>query len=175
MQISSAAERIQGNLPELFKAKLPPGNPYVKFRLTSEITALISMTRVVESGIISAEIITPLPNMPKSVIGTMNSSDRVFCIFDLAQLLHLSSPLLHLRQYQIVVLDISKIIGREETTYMGLAVQELQGLVRFEDRQIDSHSKNSFGIDSYISGAISNNDTELSILDLSAILDDLSF
>ncbi|MEL6930887.1 MAG: chemotaxis protein CheW [Cyanobacteria bacterium J06600_6] len=174
MQISSAAERIRANLQDLFKAEALPGNPYVKFSLTSEITALLSMEHVEESGIIDAENVTPLPSMPESVIGMTNSEDRVFCIFDFAQLLHLPSPLTHLRQYQIIVLNISKIINREETVYMGLAVQELQGLVRYEDQDIDSQSTASLAKDSYMSGAILTNDTELLIIDIPEILKDLT-
>ena len=54
MQKSSAAERVQANLQELFKVELAPGNPYIKFQLTAESTALMSMGCVEESGIIPA-------------------------------------------------------------------------------------------------------------------------
>ncbi|MGF1541456.1 MAG: chemotaxis protein CheW, partial [Pleurocapsa sp.] len=91
MIISSAASRIQANLQELFQANLAPGDAYIRFQLTSDMTALISMEQVQESLVIEAEKITPLPCMPESIIGIMNSRDRVFCVFDLAQLLSLNS------------------------------------------------------------------------------------
>ena len=115
---SSPASRIQANLQQLFKAKLAPGDAYIRFQLTSETTALWSMEQVQESLIVEANRITSLPNMPESVIGIMSSRNRVFSVFDLAQLLTLPSRLIAPRQYQIIVLQTTC----KQPIYIGLAV-----------------------------------------------------
>ena len=78
MSTSSPASRIQAKLQELFEGKITSGDAYIKFKLTSEITALLSMNQVQESLIVEAAKITPLPSMPKYTIGMINSRDRVF-------------------------------------------------------------------------------------------------
>ena len=133
MQKSSAAERVQDNLQELFKVELAPGDPYIKFQLTAESTALMSMVSVEESGIIPAAKITPLPSMPESVIGIMNSRDRVFCVYDLAQLLNLSYSLVNSRKYQVIILKTTT----EEPIYLGLAIAQFQGIMRIAAEKIN--------------------------------------
>ena len=167
MTSSSAAARVQANLQELFKGKLSPGGVYIKFQLTSEITALLSMEKVQESLIVEAEKITILPSMPESVIGIMNSRDRVFCVFDLAQLLGLSSELIAPRQHQIIVLQTTS----EQPIYIGFAVTQLQGIVRLPTEQIQSSVDGiAAKLLPYISGTVQQNNTKTSILNLDKIL-----
>ena len=176
MTISSAASRVQANLQELFKGKLSPGDVYIKFQLTSEITALLSMEQVQESLIVEAEKITLLPSMPESVIGIMNSRDRVFCVFDLAQLLTLPSSLIAPRHYQIIVLEVSDILSTEETLYLGFAVEQLQGITRFtaDKFQVEIPQDLPSSITPYLRGCIQQTEQQLLVLDLKAIATDLS-
>ena len=151
MSTSSPASRIQANLQELFKGNSASGNSYIKFQLTPEIPALLSMEPVQETLIVEAGQITPLPSMPKSVIGIMNSRDRVFCVFDLAQLLTLPSKLIAPRQYQIIVLQTTS----ETPIQFGLAVNSVQGIMRLATEQIQSSTDTvSSQIAPYISGAV---------------------
>lgn len=174
MQTSNAAERVQANLQELFKASLEPGDPYIKFQLTSETTALMSMAWVEESKIITAETITPVPSMPLSVIGIINSRDRVFCVYDLAQLLNLSSSLINLHKYQILVLEVSQILNLDQILYLGLAVQQLQGIIRISHDKIQSPQNISQDINSdYLLGYITDNQQSVPILNPQSILDHL--
>ena len=150
MSASSPASRIQGNLQELFQKNFVSGNPYIKFQLTSEITALMSMERVQETLIVEAGQITPLPSMPQSVIGIMNSRDRVFCVFDLPRLLTLPYSSLGERQYQIIVLQTNS----ETPIYLGLAVNNIQGIMRLTSEQISSSTDAvSPELIDYVSGA----------------------
>jgi positive phototaxis protein PixI len=134
MSTSSPASRIQANLQELFKGNVASGDAYIKFQLTPEINALLSMAQVQESLIVEAEQITSLPNMPNSFVGMMNSRDRVFCVFDLAQLLALPSELINSRQYQVIVLQTIS----EPSILIGFAVPQLQGIVRLPVDKIQS-------------------------------------
>ncbi|RMF21181.1 MAG: hypothetical protein D6756_12950, partial [Cyanobacteria bacterium J083] len=93
---TSPASRIQANLAELFfQQKTSAGSAYLRFELTPQMTALIAMEGVEESIVIPRNNITPLPNMPATVLGIMSSRNQVFCLFDLAQLLGLSFRLIH--------------------------------------------------------------------------------
>ncbi len=171
MEVSSPASRIQANLQELFKAKLAPGDAYIRFQLTSDITALLSMEQVQESLVVEAEKITPLPGMPESVIGIMNSRDRVFCVFDLAQLLRLPSPFIAPRQYQIIVLQTTS----EQPIYVGLSVTRLQGIVRLPTEKIKS-SLDAFPVHiaPYLCGAVQEEETMIPVLDFNSISEALT-
>ena len=165
MQTSSAASRIQANLQDLFKANLSPGESHIRFQLTSEITALLSMEQVQESLVVNADKITALPTMPESVIGVMSSRNRVFCVFDLAQLLDLPSPLGSPRTYQVVVLQTTG----ESPIYIGFAVARLQGIVRISENKIQSATKNS-ELTSYIYGEAIVEEVAFPILAINRIL-----
>lgn len=170
MSTSSAASRIQANLQELFEGKLASGDAYIKFQLTPEVTALLSMTQVQESLIVEAAKITSLPCMPKSTIGMMNSRDRVFCIFDLAQLLTLASELISSRQYQIIVL---KTIN-EPAIFVGFAVNQLQGITRIPKQQIKTSLKGfPENLTGFICGVVEENTNSIPIFDFEYILRDL--
>ncbi|MEO1341287.1 MAG: chemotaxis protein CheW [Cyanobacteria bacterium J06635_13] len=130
MPKESAASRIQANIHELFKGKLAPGDSYIKFQLTAEITALLSMEQVQASLIVPAKQITALPGMSESIVGIMNSRDRVFCVYDLAHLLNLSTTLAASQQYQIVILEIAKQSSSEQKIQVGLAVGQIGGITR---------------------------------------------
>jgi positive phototaxis protein PixI len=167
MSTSSPASRIQANLQELFEGKIASGDAYIKFKLTSKITALLSMNQVQESLIVEAAKITPLPSMPKSTIGIMNSRDRVFCIFDLAQLLNLPTVLITPNQYQIIVLQTTG----ESSIPVGLAVMGLQGIIRLTSKQISSANSDvvNSSVAPFVSGVVQQ-ETTMMVLELANIL-----
>jgi positive phototaxis protein PixI len=167
MSTSSPASRIQANLQELFEGKIASGDAYIKFKLTSKITALLSMNQVQESLIVEAAKITPLPSMPKSTIGMINSRDRVFCIFDLAQLLNLPTVLITPSQYQIIVLQTTG----ESSILVGLAVMGLQGIIRLTSKQIPSANSNvvNSSLAPFVSGVVQQ-ETTMMVLELANIL-----
>ena len=166
MTNQSVAAKVQANLQELFKSNLAPGNAYIKFQLTSDTSALLSMDRVEESLIVKAEQITTLPSMPKSAIGMMASRDRVFCVFDLAQLLALPSSLINPRQYQLIVLQTIS----EPSIYIGFAVTQLQGIVRLSTEQIQTSLDTlSPNLAPYCNGAVPENETIIPILEFNRI------
>ncbi|MGL5836083.1 MAG: chemotaxis protein CheW [Waterburya sp.] len=169
MTTSSPASRIQANINELFQANLSPGDAYIRFQLTSKMTALLSMKQVEESLLIAPEEITPMPNMPESVIGIMSSRDRVLCVFDLAQLLNLDSSLIAPRQYQIIVLEVSKILSSEQSLYLGLAVNHLQGVIRLTSEKLQLPQDLPAGLTSYVRRCIWENEQQLLVLDTKAI------
>ncbi len=189
MTPSSPAATIQENLQELFQGNLAPGDAYIRFQLTtgvnspqkndvpkrsqiiSDITFLLSMEQVQESLIVEADRITPLPNMPESVIGIMNSKNHVFCVFDLAQLLKLHSQSIFYRQYQIIVLQTTW----EKPIYIGLAVTHLQGIVRLTSEQIDfSLDGLPFHLIPYLCGVAQLEESIAPILDFNCLSETLT-
>ena len=172
MQTSSAASRVRENINELFEAQLAPGDAYIKFQLTLDITALLSMEQVQESSIVEAEQITPLPSMPKSCIGMMNSRDRVFCIFDLAELLSLPSKSVAPRQYQIIILQTKS----QQPIYIGLAVSELQGILRRSLEQFQLPPLDTFAANliPFLKGAVVEEKKIIPVLEFDRILQTLT-
>ena len=167
MSQSSPAARIQANLQELFQGKSASGDPYIKFQLTSEITALLSMKQVQATSIVEAALMTPLPNMPPAVVGIINSGDLVFCVFDLAQLLSLPSSLVNPRQYQIIVLQTTD----QNPIQLALAVRGLQGIMRLTTEQIQSSQDGvSDKIAAYVSGVVTAENTATPVLEFDRIL-----
>lgn len=174
MNISSSASRIQANLQELFQAKLAPGDAYIRFQLTSDITALLSMEQVQESLVVEAEKITPLPSMPESVMGIMSSRDRVFCVFDLGQLLGLPSSLIAPQQYQIIVLEVSEILSSEQSLHLGLAVERLQNITRITSDKFQLPQDLPASLTPYVCGCTWENEQQLLVLDGRIIATNLS-
>ena len=168
MSASSPAARIQANLQELFQGKSASGTPHIKFQLTPQIVALLSMEQVQETLIVEAGQITLLPSMPPSVIGIMNSRDRVFCVFDLAQLLGLPVRLATPRQYQIIVLQTTGSTPMQ----IGFSVNNLQGIVRLTAEQIQAASDAvPANIQPYTFGEVSTEQGTIPILAFERIVD----
>lgn len=176
MTKSSPASRVQANLQDLFKENITPGDAYIQFQLTSDMTALFPMEKVQESLVVEADKITPLPSMPESVIGIMSSRDRVFCVFDLAQLLTLSSRLISPRQYQIIVLEVSELVSADcQKLHLGMAVKRLQGITRLTSEQINS-DLNSLpnSLTSYLQGCVVQENQTTPIFNLSKLIQSLT-
>lgn len=171
MSASSSAARIQANLQELFQGKSASGTPHIKFQLTSQVVALLSMERVQETLIVEAGQITLLSSMPPSVIGIMNSRDRVFCVFDLAQLLGFPVGLATPRQYQVIVLQTTG----STPIQIGFTVNNLQGIVRLREEQIRAASDAvPAKIKPYTFGEVSTEQGTIPILAFERILEILT-
>ncbi len=140
MTNNTTLARLQQLLPELFQPVQVIGNPYLRFQLTSEIPVLLSMERVQEALVVPADSISPLPNLPAFSIGLMNARDRVFLVIDLAQILGLPPLPINPRNYQVIIIQSSEIAtdSSESRKYIGLSVQRVRGVARFETGQMQS-------------------------------------
>lgn len=190
MSTNSSVSRLQELLPQLFQASEIKGDLYLNLNLDSELSSLISMDNVQESLFVSSEKITPIPNMPKGVMGLMSSRDAVFLVMDLPQLMGLSPLSMYLRQYNIVVLDYSKYYSPSESysekLLIGFAVHKIQRVNRVLPEEIttlenpDAEIENTYAESEleeinkiskhYFSGIIRKKEGELMILDLGKIL-----
>jgi len=182
MSITSSFSKLQELLPQLFQANTIEGDRYLRFSLNAELKAVISMEDVQESLLVSAEKITAIPNMPPEVIGLMSSRDAVFCVIDLAQVMNLLPLSTHLRQYHIVVVNMSPGVGQsdsaEKKVLMGIAVNQIQGITRVLSKEISTgeeiseqllRKKFPETLKHYFRGWFKDQEEELLILELETI------
>jgi positive phototaxis protein PixI len=135
MAESASLARLKELLPQLFQPIQISGESYLRFQLTPELPALLPMEQVQEAMLVSADSVTPLPNMPAFVLGVMSSRERVFCVVDLGQLLGLPPMLTNPREYQVVVMPL---LSASSEKRIGLAVHQVRGVARFNPEQLRS-------------------------------------
>jgi positive phototaxis protein PixI len=109
----------------------PVGDSYLKFRLNAQTPAVFSMRSVQEAIVLPSRRLTPIPNVPSAMMGLMNRRSRVIWVVDLAQLLELSTLDFNAQQHSIILIQVGSIP-------LGLAVQDVEGMVRLEANQIQS-------------------------------------
>lgn len=169
MVTTSSVSRLQELLPQLFQTSIIKGDRYLRFGI-NKLSALIPMTNIQESLLISGEKFTPIPKMPSSMIGVITSRDVVFCVFDLRELMGLSSLSNYLRQYHVVVLkDPSELL-------IGIAVDQIQGVTRISQEEILDlfPTKNPFPTDkNYFQKFVKQEEQELLILDLPTLFSEI--
>ena len=91
----------------------------------------MSMYYVQEVLIIPINRITPMPNMPKCVLGLLNRRNRVLWAIDLVQLLNLQPVDINAQQYHVVIIRVNQVP-------LALVVQEVKGVTRFTPDCIQS-------------------------------------
>jgi positive phototaxis protein PixI len=173
MTTNTTLARLQQLLPELFHPVQVIGDPYLRFQLTTEIPVLLSMKRVQEALVVPANSISPLPNLPAFAIGLMNARDRVFVVIDLAQLLGLPPLPINPQKYQIIVIQSSamKIDNPESQKYLGLAVQQVRGVARFQTKQLQSLTGDLLScLTPYLLGSFGEAEARISVLDPESIV-----
>jgi len=175
MSKSTPAAKVQEILPQLFKASLTPGEPYIQFQLTDEIAALFPLEQVHESIIVEATEISLMPSMHESVMGIINSRNHVFYVIDLAQLLMLNTTAITSQQYQIIVMRVSPNKTSSESSvkgdsFLGFAVNQLQGISRLTQEELQTPSGDfPHSLNPYLSGAVMVEKQQILVLDPQAI------
>ncbi len=141
-----------------------PDDRYLKFHLEQQIPAILAMEHVQEVLIIPARRITPMPNMPESVLGLLNRHNRVLWVIDLAQLLSLQPLGTNAQQYKVIIIQVKKIT-------LGLLVQEVKGVAHFRHDLIQAPAKLvTSALIPYLSGCIFQEQELLLVLSAEAIV-----
>lgn len=170
MSSVSTLSRLQELLPQLFQTSVIKGDRYLRFGI-NKLSALIPMTNIQESLLIQGNKITPIPQMPSTVMGLANSRNAVFCIFDLGQLMGLAPLSSYLRQYHVIVVKESA-----SDLLIGIAVHQIQGVTRviseeiFTDENIYDllpQKELPMSLKNYFKGSFQDDEQQLLILDLS--------
>lgn len=150
-------------VPLAQRPKKTSGEAHLQFHLGPKTPAVFSMQQVQEVMTLPLQRLTPMPNMPDCMLGLMNHRSRVIWVVDLACLLELSrlDPTAH--QYNLVIIRIGKLS-------LGLAVQQINGMVWFERDNIQSPlGQATTGLVPYLQGCIWQEDGILLVLDAAAV------
>lgn len=144
------------------------GEPYLQLRLTQKTIAALPMIYAQEVIILPRSHLTVMPNMPNCVMGLLNRRSRVFWVIDLPQLLDQGVIAPEKQQLAIAII-------RVENIPLGLAVEEVQGVIRLNAEEIQSPVGTvASGLVPYLKGCIlqtqSNQAEVLMILDSQAIV-----
>lgn len=140
------------------------GDLYLKVLLKSDQAAVLPMGQAQEAIALPTRRVTPMPNMPACILGLLNHKSRVFWVVDLPLLLGLSAGVLNTQQYNIVIIRSGK-------TPLGLAVPEIQGVVRLASNAIQPAVGEIVPeLAPYLQGCLMQSQEMLWVLDAKAIV-----
>jgi positive phototaxis protein PixI len=117
--------------PQTASLKEALGEPYLQLQLTQNVLAVLPMEHAQEALVVAADTLTPIPNMPASVLGLLNRRSRVFWVVDLSQVLGLSACRTNVQQYNIILVRVGN-------RPLGLVVPEVEGVRRFSAAEVRS-------------------------------------
>ncbi|XGW00233.1 MAG: chemotaxis protein CheW [Leptolyngbya sp. BL-A-14] len=105
------------------------GEAYLKFLLDPQTPIVLPMKQVQEVLVLSANRLTPMPNMPACIIGLMNRRSRVLWVVDLTRMLGTPALDLNTQQHSLVII-------RPDNISLGVVVQQVEGMVWMTPDQI---------------------------------------
>lgn len=164
-------ERLQALLPDVFEPQAKTGELYLKFHLGSSLTALIPLIQVVETLRISAHQISPIPNMPTSVLGLMSHQGKILWAIDLSKLIEVPQKGIRSRQYDIIVVEVMLGDGQESNSqFLGLHVPQIQGTLRMNPEELIPPFQGIVpGLAPYLQGQFQGQDENLFLLNVDAV------
>lgn len=142
----------------------PLGEAYLKFLLDSQTPVVLPMKQVQEVLVLSANRLTPMPNMPACIVGLMNRRSRVLWVIDLTRLLGTPALDLNVQQHTLVIV-------RPGTISLGVVVQRVDGMVWMTPEQIQpppSHVPSS--LLTYLRGCVLQEQEVWFVLDAPTLL-----
>ncbi len=140
------------------------GDAHLKFHLGQKTPACFAMTHVQEAIVLPAHRLTPMPNMPASLLGLMNRRSRVVWVVDLALMLGVSRLSPSVQQYSLVMIQVG-------TVPLGLAVQRIEGIRWVQQEAIQSPlGQVTSALVPYLRGCILQPQEIVLVLDAEAIV-----
>ncbi len=145
----------------------PLGDAYLKLRLEFPILSVVLLEHIQEVLAIPVEQITFMPSMPEYFLGLMNRRGKVLWVIDLPQMLGLASLERDTLQYHIAIIQLENML-------LGLAVQQVQGVTRLTEDELESSLNNSVpSLMPYCQGCVVKEKENLLVLNTEAITDAL--
>ncbi|PSB30417.1 chemotaxis protein CheW [Stenomitos frigidus] len=141
-----------------------PGEAHLKFLLDPQMPLVLPMKQVQEVLVLSANRLTPMPNMPACVIGLMNRRSRVLWVVDLTRMLGTPPLDLNTQQHSLVIIRPGNIA-------LGVVVQRVEGMVWLTPDQIQpppSHVPSS--LLTYLRGCVLQEQAIWFVLDALSLL-----
>ncbi len=122
-----ASDVLQLSLPTQKKL----GAPHLWVRLNAEAPVAIAMPAVQAVVTIPTQRITPMPNMPKHILGLVNRRSQVLWVIDLSKMLGLAALNLRRPELHIVILEVDQ-------QQLAFAVPHIEGVMRFMPEEVIS-------------------------------------
>lgn len=150
--------------PHLNQVDRTESDTYLRFQLDRQTPAIVSMEHTQEVLVVPFRRITPMPNMPKCVLGLLNWRNRVLWVIDLAQMLKLQPLDTTAQQYHMAIIRVGQVP-------LALVVQEVKGVTRFTPDCIQSPlGLVTSGLMPYLHGCILQQKEILLVLNAEAIV-----
>ncbi|NEQ98848.1 MAG: CheW domain-containing protein [Cyanothece sp. SIO2G6] len=179
MQMETPAERLRSLLPQVFAPQPKEGELFVKLQVVPQVIVSIPLVSIAEVSLVMASEITPIPNMPDSVLGLFNTKGYVFWLIDLAYFLGFSSTLSRVKSYEMVMVraipkqhsDDATPTTNSSEQLIGLAVHHIQGSFRMPASDIQTSdagmkSRITSELLAYVDAYILNTQKPLPILNI---------
>ncbi|MDJ0636741.1 MAG: chemotaxis protein CheW [Xenococcaceae cyanobacterium MO_188.B29] len=140
------------------------GDAYLKLQLDLTTVSALLLDHIQEVLVIPVEQITFMPNMPDCVLGLINRRNKVLWLVDFPQMMGLESLERDVRQYHIA-------IARLENMLLGLAVEQVRGVIRLTAAEIESpQDDDAPNLKPYLKGRVLEQGESLMVLDAKAII-----
>jgi positive phototaxis protein PixI len=107
------------------------GNAHLRVRLNAKNPLAIAMEAVQAVVTMPTQRITPMPNMPKHVLGLVNRRSKVLWVIDLPRMLGLAPLNLRRPELHMVFLEVDQ-------QQIALAVPDIEGVMRFMPEEVIS-------------------------------------
>lgn len=144
--------------------QLPLGDAYLRLQLELKVLSVALLEHIQEVLVLPGEQITLMPSMPDYVLGLMNRRSKVIWVVDLPQMLGLNPLGKDIQQYHIAIVSLENML-------LGLAVQQVQGVVRLTVNDIQPSLNDATpNLIPYLRGAVVRQSENLLVLDLKAIM-----
>lgn len=157
----------QPDTEELQELEIPAGELYLKCQLTSGTELAFSASGIAEVMSVSADQITPMPNVSPLLLGALNFRGRVIWVADLGQFLGDSVPLNSDRND----LPVLAVTDRQDTV-LAVAVNTVVGMEWLEKDSLQPSSNCPEEMAPFVQGEWFFPDTKqaLRLLDPDAII-----
>jgi twitching motility protein PilI len=160
---------------QLKRSQKTAGEPHLSFWLDERTPAVIAMDSAREVVVLPAASVTPMPNMPASVLGLLNRRSRVLWLVDLAQLMLSTPPDRGMQDYAVAIVQVPPAAGNEalpaqRQPLLGLAVRNVRGIIRFPADAIQSPlGQFASSLTPYLKGCVLYQQEMVLVLDTHAI------
>ena len=152
--------------PHLLETNLQ--ETYLRFQLEQHTPAILAVEYVQEVLIVPTRRLTPMPNMPKYMLGLLNRRNRVLWVIDLAKMLNLQAFDADTRQYNIAIVQVGQVS-------LGLVVHAVKDVTRFtRDRVQSVQGLVTTALAPYLHGCILQQKEIMLVLNAEAIVHSLA-
>jgi positive phototaxis protein PixI len=134
------------------------GTAHLRLRLDAQTPVAIAMAAAQAVVTIPTQRITPLPNMPKHVLGLINRRSKVLWVIDLSRMLGFAPLNLRRPELNMVFLEVDQ-------QQLAFAVPHIEGVMRFMPEEVISPLGNfSAALVPYLQGWLPHNKNILLVL-----------